>query len=452
MNKCIRIVTQASSQTSSRRMIFVRICPYLSGAVMINSFHPSLVSNDAFREIFQSMTEGIIVVNKEGEILVGNPVAEEMFGYGENELTGLPLENLLPERFRGKHLSFRHRFNDHPTPRRMGMGRDLAALKKDGHEFPVEISLSFSEAGGKFIAIAFITDITQRKTAEEALKQGEEQLLIYAAELEKKVQARTEDLNQSIKNLEKEIAERKKAEHEVKKALEREKELNELKSKFVSIASHEFRTPLSTILSSVSLVDQYNEKGDRDKIVKHTQRVKASVNHLTAILNDFLSLGKLEEGKVEVKREPIDLGELFTEVMEEIRMQLKEGQQIQIEGDTGKHVLLSDVRILRNILFNLLSNAIKYSDPGKGIFLSHSLERSVVNIIIRDEGIGIPQEDHKHMFDRFFRASNAGNIPGTGLGLNIVRRYVDLLGGSITFSSEYRKGTTFVVSIPESAP
>jgi PAS domain S-box-containing protein len=431
-------------------VIFVSFWHYLGH--MINAFHPSLVSNDAFREIFQSMTEGIIVVNKEGEILVGNPVAEEMFGYGKNELTGLPLENLLPERFRGKHLSFRHRFNDHPTPRRMGMGRDLAALKKDGHEFPVEISLSFSEADGKFIAIAFITDITQRKKAEEALKQGEEQLLIYAAELEKKVQARTEDLNQSINNLEKEIAERKKAEEEVKKALEREKELNELKSKFVSIASHEFRTPLSTILSSVSLVDQYNEKGDRDKIVKHTQRVKASVNHLTAILNDFLSLGKLEEGKVEVKREPIDLGELFTEVMEEIRMQLKEGQQIQIEGDTGKHVLLSDVRILRNILFNLLSNAIKYSDPGKGIFLSHSHELSVVNIIIRDEGIGIPQEDHKHMFDRFFRASNAGNIPGTGLGLNIVRRYVDLLGGSITFSTEYRKGTTFVVSIPDSAP
>ena len=415
---------------------------------MNNPFELSAVSNDAFREIFQSMTEGIIVVDRAGKILVGNPIAEEMFGYTKEELTGMQMEKLLPERYRNKHLSFRADFNSHPAPRRMGTGRDLSALKKNGIEFPVEISLSYSQTGGNFIAIAFITDISLRKKAEEALKQGEEQLIIYAAELEKKVAARTEDLNASIKTLESEIKERKRAEEEARKALEKERELNELKSRFVSIASHEFRTPLSTILSSISLVEQYKQKGELDKIDKHTLRVRSSVNHLTSILNDFLSLGKLEEGKVDVKAEQINLQDLCSDINEEIKVQLKSGQEIKVNCESDE-LVLTDPRILRNILFNLLSNASKYSDAGQKIYLIIHQTKSHFEISIKDEGIGIPEEDKRHLFDRFFRASNASNIPGTGLGLNIVRRYVELLGGSINFTSEYNKGTTFVINIPK---
>jgi PAS domain S-box-containing protein len=415
---------------------------------MINPFELSAVSNDAFREIFQSMTEGIVVVDKDGKILVGNPIAEEMFGYTKEELNGMQLENLLPQRFRNKHLSFRSDFNSRPAPRRMGTGRDLAALKKNGTEFPVEISLSYSQTGGNFIAIAFITDISLRKKAEDALKQGEEQLIIYAAELEKKVAARTEDLNASVKSLENEVKERKKAEEEARKALEKERELNELKSRFVSIASHEFRTPLSTILSSISLVEQYKQKGELDKIDKHTLRVRSSVNHLTSILNDFLSLGKLEEGKVNVKSEQVNLQDLCSDIHEEIKVQMKSGQEIKVNC-TSDELVLTDPRILRNILFNLLSNAIKYSDTGKMIYLNINQTKSHFEISIKDEGIGIPEEDKRHLFDRFFRASNASNIPGTGLGLNIVRRYVELLGGSITFNSEYNQGTTFSINIPK---
>ncbi|HZY81696.1 MAG TPA: PAS domain-containing sensor histidine kinase [Cyclobacteriaceae bacterium] len=418
---------------------------------MINPFELSVVSNDAFREIFQSMTEGIIVVDKAGKILVANPIAEEMFGYGNNELTGMQLEQLLPERYRQKHFSFRDQFNNKPAPRKMGTGRDLAALRKNGMEFPVEISLSFSQAQGTFIAIAFITDITQRKKVEEALRQGEEQLMVYATELEKKVKARTEDLNTSIVHLEKEIAERKRAEEDARKALEKERELNELKSKFVSIASHEFRTPLSTILSSTSLIEQYNRKGEHDKVQKHTQRVRSSVNHLTGILNDFLSLGKLEEGKIDVKLESVDLCGLLEEVKEEMHVQLKENQEIVIDCKTNKTATLTDSRILRNILFNLLSNASKYSEGGKSIFLSTVEVAGGYELSIRDEGIGIPDSDKKHMFERFFRATNAGNVQGTGLGLNIVKRYVDLLNGKISFVSKHNVGTTFTVFIPKSS-
>ena len=257
----------------------------------------SVVTNEAYREIFQSMSEGIIMVDQSGKIAIANPVAEQLFGYEHGELIGMTLENLLPERYRKGHTKFRAAFNADPHPRRMGFGRDLTALRKDGTEFPVEISLSFTQVKRSLLVMAFISDISQRKRAEEAIKNSEEQLLIYAAELEKKVELRTEALNDTIKKLEQEVTERKKAEEEVRKSLDRERELNELKSKFVSIASHEFRTPLSTVMSSASLIQQYKSKGEFDKVDKHTMRIKSSVNHLTQILNDFLSLGKLEEGK-----------------------------------------------------------------------------------------------------------------------------------------------------------
>ncbi len=330
----------------------------------------------------------------------------------------------------------------------MGMGRDLVGTRRDGSEFPVAVSLSYTRIEGELMVMAFINDVTERKRAEEALKRSEEQLLVYASELEKKVQSRTEDLNSTIKALENEISVRKRAEDEARKALERERELNELKSKFVTIASHEFRTPLSTVLSSASLIEQYNERNEPEKISKHVQRIKSSVHHLTSILNDLLSLGKLEEGKIDVVRETMSLKYFMDEVEEEITQTLKEGQALHIDCKGGPASFESDARILRIILFNLISNASKYSAEGKPIAINCTQQDGFLLFSIRDEGIGIPSADQKHMFDRFFRASNAGQVQGTGLGLNIVRRYLDLLGGEISFTSEYGKGSTFIVRIP----
>jgi PAS domain S-box-containing protein len=405
------------------------------------------ISNDAFREIFQSMSEGIIMVDDAGIIQIANPVAEQIFGYPNDELIGQPLEILLPQRYRGGHVSFRKSFNDNPHPRRMGFGRDLTALRKDGSEFPVEISLSYTKVKNDLLVMAFISDISERKKAEGLLKRSEEQLIIYASELEKKVDIRTHALNQTIVQLEAEVNERKKAEEEARRSLEKERELNELKSKFVSIASHEFRTPLSTVLSSVSLIQQYMDRKETDKANKHINRIKSSVGHLTGILNDFLSLGKLEEGKIEVICETILLTNFLEEIKEEITSTLKEHQQLDVQCEITTEKLVSDTRILRNILFNLISNASKYSEPGKTIVLRCTESNSHFVFSIIDQGIGIPHEDQKHLFDRFFRASNAGNIQGTGLGLNIVRRYVDLLDGTIHFTSESGQGSTFTVNI-----
>jgi len=415
---------------------------------MLSSPHIHLVDSDTFREIFQSMSEGIIIVDEKGQILIANPVAEQIFGYEKDRLSGMDLEVLLPQRYRGRHMTFREGFYQHPEPRRMGFGRDLQALRKDGTEFPVEISLSFTKAKGQLLVMAFISDISQRKKAEEALRRSEEQLLVYAAELEKKVEARTMALNNTIVKLEEEVRERKKAEEEVRRAYEKERELNELKSKFVSIASHEFRTPLSAVLSSAALINQYKEKGDGDKVRKHVGRIKSSVAHLTSILNDFLSLGKLDEGKIEINREPILIEEFLAEVREELLETLKVGQEISVHCSAEGVQINSDARIIRNILFNLISNASKYSDQGKKIFLNCDQQNGKIEFRVRDEGIGIPEEDLKHMFERFFRASNAGNIQGTGLGLNIVKRYAELLNGSVSFTSRYGEGSTFLISFP----
>lgn len=378
-----------------------------------------------------------------------------MFGYQAGELPGKSLEILLPQRYRAGHVKYRESFRQAPAPRKMGVGRDLLAVRKDGTEFPVEVSLSHHRINNQFIVIAFIIDITERKKAEEAVKRSEEQLLLYAAELERKVRARTDALNKSVEDLERanrflqeQIAERKKAEEEVKHALERERELNELKSKFVSIASHEFRTPLSTVLSSASLVMQYKEKGDLAKIDKHIQRIKSSVSHLTNILNDFLSLGKLEEGRIDIAKETIPLSELLHEVIEEMKPQLKEKQNLTLQIMGKEKPICTDPKVLRNILFNLISNASKYSEAGKPIAIHVTFWENHFDIAVIDQGIGIPKEDVKHLFERFFRASNAGQVQGTGLGLNIVKRYVELLNGEINFTSQEGKGSTFTIILP----
>lgn len=396
-----------------------------------------------------------MMIDDTGKIIMANPISEQMFGYDEGELINLQLETLLPERFRRTHITFRQQFNANPNPRRMGMGRDLTAIRKDGTEFPVEVSLSHKEMSGHLLTMAFIIDITERKKAEEALRHSEEQLIIYAAELEKKVKARTEALDKSIiqmeranRELQEQILVRKRAEEEATKALERERELNELKTKFVSIASHEFRTPLSTVLSSASLIRQYLEKGDFTKADKHIDRIKSSVNHLTSILNDFLSLGKLEEGKVDINKEPLLLSNLFQEILEEMKLLLKPGQSFEYKMEGRERLVESDPRVIRNILFNLISNASKYSDNGKKIYVTLRYTDNDVVMRVQDEGIGIPEPEVKHIFERFFRASNVTNIQGTGLGLNIVKRYADLLNGHIGFTSTYGKGSVFIITFP----
>ncbi|MEN7548372.1 ATP-binding protein [Rapidithrix thailandica] len=244
------------------------------------------------------------------------------------------------------------------------------------------------------------------------------------------------------------ITEQKKAEEDIRNALQKEKELNELKSRFVSMASHEFRTPLSTIMSSVSLISRYTGSEHGEKRLKHINRVKSNVNHLTQILNDFLSISKLEEGKMELHPACFQIEELCGEITEDMQAVAKRGQQIAYSHPTNGLEICLDRQILKNILINLLSNAIKYSPEDKKIDFVSTLEKQQLVIRISDKGIGIPEEEQQHLFSRFFRAENAINIQGTGLGLHIVKKYVDMLGGSISYQSKLNQGTTFMVTLP----
>ncbi|WNJ17773.1 ATP-binding protein [Pontibacter sp. G13] len=243
----------------------------------------------------------------------------------------------------------------------------------------------------------------------------------------------------------------KQAETEIKHALNKERQLNELKSRFISMASHEFRTPLSTILSSVSLIEKYTQTEQQPNRAKHVDRIKANVRNLTSILEDFLSISKLEEGKMEVRPSEFDLVELIQEVCEEMQSLAKPGQDLHIEAELDKQVHL-DKHLTRNILLNLISNAIKYSGPDSRIHINLTDKEPHLKLSVKDEGIGIAEEEQIHLFERFYRAHNATHIQGTGLGLNIVHKYVSLMQGVIEFESEIDRGTTFTVTLPIQLP
>lgn len=394
----------------------------------------TMESKEGIDALFQYATEGILVTDDKGSIMRVNPSAERLFGYDSGELIGKKVEILIPSRLSERHVHHREKYTHNPHARSMGAGMELYGLKKCGAEFPVEISLSpYSNLEGKFV-IAFIVDITIRKNAEEKLKN-------YSDELEKQVKNRTLILEEAIEELEK-------TKKELHKALDKERELNELKSRFVSMASHEFRTPLTTMMSSLSLVTKYGEQKDNENQLKHVGKIKASINNLTDILNDFLSVSKLEEGKVEFVPELLNLKEFIPEITAEMQSITKKGQKIT-NTYSGNESAKIDKKLLKNILFNLLSNAIKFSPENSLVEIETQVAGSAVKIIVIDKGIGISKEDQKHLFERFFRAHNATHIQGTGLGLNIVAKYAELMNASINFESEENKGTTFTIIIPQ---
>jgi signal transduction histidine kinase len=244
------------------------------------------------------------------------------------------------------------------------------------------------------------------------------------------------------------ITKRKKAEEEVWQALTRQLQLNELKSKFVSIASHEFRTPLSGILSSAYLISKYSELNDTENLQKHADRISGAVRTLTDILNDFLSLGKMDEGKVRNNCTTFSVTGFCHQLVEDLQPNLKKEQQLIYEHKSVNETVSLDKEHLRHVLSNLISNAVKYSSEGKTIWLHSATKNGHITFSVKDEGIGIPAEAQPHLFQTFFRADNAANYQGTGMGLHIVKRFLDIMGGSIRFSSKLNQGTSFTVRFP----
>ena len=655
-------------------------------------------SSDHFEAFFEYATMGILVADSDGKITAINPFALNEFGYSKEELVGEKIEILIPQRFHHNHIHQRKKYAEIPQTRPMGLGMDLFGVRKDGAEFPVEVSLGHYASNGSKYIVAFITNISVRKTAEA-------EIVKLNIELENTVTHRTKDLQEAMQQLEKsnerlenalsfqktlldtagamiiatdkngviklfnpeavlklgysesevldkktpvlfhnkneierkrkellrlfgtkvkssfdvlvenarrniheeeqyhfvakngvsfpvsltitalkdikehvtgyigiaiDISERIKAEKELKnvkqlflqllynypdgiisiidknynfvytggelhkrlhsdirqligkemyprfpeplrkiifsmlgdvfqekvlisdfelpysisnrtyimdafplieedgsvnnigviiknisklkeaeeglrEALKIERNLGELKSRFVSMASHEFRTPLSTVLSSAYLIEKYTSGEDQPKRERHLQRIVSSVDMLTDILNDFLSLGKIEEGKLQPKLTGFNIEEMVHATLEEIKNNLKKEQHITYEHQGSPHVFL-DTSLLKHIVMNLVSNASKFSSDTSRINIKTVNKNEHIVLSVKDNGIGISKEDQRHLMERFFRGANAGNIQGTGLGLHIISKYIEMMHGKIKCTSQLEKGAEFIIT------
>jgi two-component system sensor kinase FixL len=371
--------------------------------------------------IIENAIDGIITIDEWGKIESINPSACKLFSYLPEDVIGKNITLLMPLPDNGYPDDYSNNYKRTEIARMIGAGREVTGLKKNGTVFPFRLGLSAVKYSGRRIYTGFIHDLSREKEAELQLKE-------YAADLEQQVQKRTQQLSIS---------------------LEKEKELGLLKSRFVSIASHEFRTPLTAIQLSSYLIAKHAEAPvNNNQIDKHIGLIQSAVTNLTSILNDFLSLEKLESGKELAKYQAFNLVDFCEGITEEMQALTKQDQHIIYQHTGLNNMVNLDRGLLKNCIVNLISNAIKYSGEDTFIDFNTEIGNKKCVITIRDNGIGIPDDDHKHLFEAFFRADNTGSIPGTGLGLNIVARYTSLMNGLIDFKSRVNEGTTFTITFP----
>ena len=369
--------------------------------------HLATIFNESLNEIYVFDAETLKFINV-------NRGALENIGYTFNALksmTPLDLKLGMEEDFYRNHYTnlLLCRQSEH-------IEFEATHVRKDGTTYPVIVHLQLSYLNEKQVFVAIVLDVTEQKN--------------YTKKLESKVKERTDQLQ---------------------KALSKEKELNELKTQFLSLVSHEFKTPLSGILTSTVLLGKYNKGDEQAKRDKHINTITDKVHYLNNILNDFLSLERLETGKINYTFKNFKLSTVIDEVIYNSNMLLKEGQNIKYPEDISDLSLYQDQKILALILFNLLNNAIKYSSEHSTIVIDVKQNTKITTINIADQGIGIPKKDQKSIFERYFRAENAMTTQGTGIGLNIAKNHLENLGGTISFKSDEKIGTTFTIILPNTA-
>lgn len=399
---------------------------------------------DIFNILLGAVSEGVIIVNEQQKIMEANAAAAKMFGYSRDELLQKSLDLLIPKKYHAGHGAHFESFMKHRESRQMGHGRDLHGAHKNGTTFPVEAGLNPFSVNDENYVMALVIDITIRKQQEAKIQE------LYAG-LEQKVMQRTQELSETIAELEAENKLRLQAEKDAKTALKREQELNELKTKFLSLVSHEFKTPLSSILTSSMLLGKYKLTEQQAKRDRHIKIISDKVHYLNNILNDFLSVEKLEKGKVNYKLSTFKVSKVVNEVVYNANMLLKDGQQINYPDNIDGFSLHQDEKIIELALSNVVNNAIKYSSENTIIDISITQDDFITTIQIKDNGIGIPEKEQKNIFNRYFRAENALLVQGTGIGLNIVKNHLENLKGSISFESIENVGTTFTLKIPNKA-
>lgn len=407
-----------------------------------------LIDDKVFYEIWvDTFLEGICITDDKGIIVMNNTPLEEIFGYKKGELLHKKFDVLIPEKFRKIHLNHFSQYFKNPIKFKKGHGREVYGLHKSGKILHVEIGLNSFEYHGRMYAKALISDISLRKDKEQKINR-------LNFELEQEVLHQTKELTHVVSKLKKsnkklklEIDKKILAENIAKNAFQKEKELNLLQTKFLSLASHEFKTPLSGILTSTTLIDKYNEVEKNTNIENHVRKIKKLVGQFNSVLDDFLFLERTETKNVNYYFSSFNFCKFFNRIINNSKTVLKSGQNIVFLSSNDQFEVYQDRKIIDIIFRNIIYNAIKYSPKNSLVNIEVKIN-DFVTVTIEDSGIGIPQEDQKHVFERFFRAKNALHFQGTGIGLNIVKHHIEALGGSIKFKSIENKGSKFVVKLP----
>lgn len=403
--------------------------------------------NVFYRICFDSLLEGICIADTSGRILLTNEALDSMFGYSRGSLVGMEIQKLVPIDKRRMHQKLFNSFVADPKPFTKGKGREFMALHAEGHLFDVEIGLNFFHYKEERYIKALISNIQSRKEREWQIRRQNRDLEKEVERQTRQLQYTVLELEQSNLQLREEVLERMLAEKRAMKSLEKEKELNMMQTKFLSLASHEFKTPLSGILTSAGLIDKYNARAPNKKISNHVSTIKKLVYQLNAILDDFLYLENIESDNFGYQLKEFNPVSLIKKIVKDSGALLKQGQEIVTEFPERNQNVIQDKKVLDMIIRNLLYNAIKYSANTSKIFLKLSIGEEM-KLTVSDQGIGIPENALPHVFDRFYRAKNALAVQGTGIGLNIVKRHLDRLKGVITIESALNKGTTVRIGLP----
>ncbi len=356
-------------------------------------------------KLFEKSLDALITINQRGEVIEWSPQAEVIFDYSQEEIMGQKLsETIIPHAFRGAHETGMGKYMETGEGPVLNQRIEISAIRKNGEEFPIELTVFPLHYQDEHYFTAFVRDISELKASRETME----------------------------------------------KALKRQKELNELKSKFISMTSHELRTPLTTIRSNTELATYYLTAGqeiNREKFAKFISRIDDNVDRLNQLVSNILTIGKLDTKKFPFNAQQVDMMEFIQQ--EVLPSFAARGQEVGATAAGGKYPVNIDKTLFSHVMVNLIENAIKYTPDGKMPNVHCEYSPGALRIHVQDEGIGIPTSDHEQLFDAFYRAGNVDNVSGSGLGLAIVKEFIQLHNGSIDVESEVGKGSTFIISLPK---